>query len=217
MKKFGEYSSPGFIKHTFARLMDECGSNKSRVHHYENVYDYLISPPFVVNNFLEIGIFINDGPRTSLEAWSSLFPSANIYGADIQESRLSNDGKIQMYHVDQTNAESLEQLKLALSVELDVIVDDGAHKFEATTNTFEKLFPMLRAGGLYIIEDCHSDETYPLHTVSQLSEYFENGEYEYEIFESFGSMDPVSVDETTKEQIFEELKTPNHILCVYKK
>ena len=36
---------------------------------------------------------------------------------------------------------------------LDLVVDDCSHMYEATRESFNELFPRLRAGGLYLIED----------------------------------------------------------------
>lgn len=36
---------------------------------------------------------------------------------------------------------------------LDLVVDDASHLLKPTTATFEMLFPRLRSGGLYVIED----------------------------------------------------------------
>ena len=36
---------------------------------------------------------------------------------------------------------------------LDIVVDDASHLLQPTTATFEMLFPLLRPGGLYVIED----------------------------------------------------------------
>ncbi len=40
---------------------------------------------------------------------------------------------------------------------LDIVVDDASHLLAQTTNTFEMLFPRLRPGGLYVIEDWSSE------------------------------------------------------------
>jgi methyltransferase family protein len=37
--------------------------------------------------------------------------------------------------------------------DLDLIVDDGSHRYEPTRDAFNICFPYLKAGGLYIIED----------------------------------------------------------------
>ncbi len=36
---------------------------------------------------------------------------------------------------------------------LDLVIDDASHELHATKASFETLFPLLRPGGLYIIED----------------------------------------------------------------
>ncbi len=36
---------------------------------------------------------------------------------------------------------------------LDLVIDDASHMYEQTKRSFEILFPLLRPGGLYIIED----------------------------------------------------------------
>ena len=38
---------------------------------------------------------------------------------------------------------------------LDLVIDDASHQYELSRRSFEILFPRLREGGLYIIEDWH--------------------------------------------------------------
>lgn len=38
----------------------------------------------------------------------------------------------------------------------DIIIDDGSHMVRHVIASFEALFPYLRRGGLYIIEDLHT-------------------------------------------------------------
>jgi hypothetical protein len=57
--------------------------------------------------------------------------------------------------VDQADAERLWEI---VDTEfdgdpLDLVIDDGSHLLEETRTTFETLFPRLRKGGLYVIED----------------------------------------------------------------
>ena len=40
-----------------------------------------------------------------------------------------------------------------LADELDLVVDDASHTYEETKASFEFLFPLLRPGGIYVIED----------------------------------------------------------------
>lgn len=57
--------------------------------------------------------------------------------------------------VDQADTEKLSALVDASfgAQALDLVVDDASHLYEPTITTFETLFPRLRPGGLYIIED----------------------------------------------------------------
>lgn len=36
---------------------------------------------------------------------------------------------------------------------LDLVIDDASHLYEPTRTSFDALFPLLRPGGLYIVED----------------------------------------------------------------
>lgn len=57
--------------------------------------------------------------------------------------------------VDQTDGETLLRLLEQRFGEAppDMIIDDASHAFAATVASFETLFPRLRPGGLYLIED----------------------------------------------------------------
>ena len=59
------------------------------------------------------------------------------------------------YGIDQGLPEQLEALfeEDHGNEELDLVVDDGSHLYPETRTSFEVLFPRLRAGGLYVIED----------------------------------------------------------------
>ena len=57
--------------------------------------------------------------------------------------------------VDQANRRRLDEIvEQEFSDEpLDLVVDDCSHKYKATRASFNELFPRLRPGGLYTIED----------------------------------------------------------------
>jgi predicted O-methyltransferase YrrM len=59
------------------------------------------------------------------------------------------------YGVDQTDAARLDSiLEAELGEErLDLVLDDASHAYPQTRATFEALFPRLRPGGRYIVED----------------------------------------------------------------
>jgi hypothetical protein len=56
--------------------------------------------------------------------------------------------------VDQADTERLKKIVRAEFDEpLDLVIDDASHMYEPTKASFDLLFPLLRPGGLYVIED----------------------------------------------------------------
>jgi predicted O-methyltransferase YrrM len=64
--------------------------------------------------------------------------------------------RVRIHHgVDQADRVAIEKLltdELA-GQPLDLVIDDASHLLTPTSSTFDLLFPRLRAGGLYVIED----------------------------------------------------------------
>jgi hypothetical protein len=59
------------------------------------------------------------------------------------------------FQVDQADTQKLDEIYAAELGEtpLDLVIDDASHMLEHTRISFNNLFPKLRSGGLYIIED----------------------------------------------------------------
>jgi len=60
------------------------------------------------------------------------------------------------YGVDQANVELVRELTtehIGAGRSIDLVIDDASHLLDATRASFETLFPLLRPGGLYVIED----------------------------------------------------------------
>jgi hypothetical protein len=111
---------------------------------------------------LELGIW--DGGSTAM--WSECLRPQKLVAVDIQtkgdseyfRQYLSSRGlrdRIKTYWgTDQADSESLRAIVAReFSGPLDLIIDDASHLYEPTKASFETLFPLLRAGGLYVIED----------------------------------------------------------------
>jgi len=118
---------------------------------------------FKVSSVLEIGV--NDGLGKTMSHGSSqkmfqdYFPNAVIYGVDINEKFLFNEGRIITFKADQTNEkEFMEQLsKFAPGRScFDIIIDDGSHDIIHQQITLGFLFPKVSSGGWYVIEDIHT-------------------------------------------------------------
>ena len=125
--------------------------------HYEKLFEKYVDKEV---SLLEIGLngYGSTGySRTdcaSLKMWLDYFPKAKVYGVDILSQTFSHE-RVSIFRADQTNQISLETLVSRLPKDLDIIIDDGFHSSWAQQITWIKLFPTLKSGGFYAIEDLH--------------------------------------------------------------
>lgn len=62
------------------------------------------------------------------------------------------------YGVDQSDVDTLrEAVSRDVGDEIDLVIDDASHLFHPSVASFDLLFPMLRPGGEYVIEDWQCD------------------------------------------------------------
>ena len=138
------------------KLAEIHGSDKKFGHNYIPLYERFFLPiRKTTRSLLEIGIGGYDNPNhggESLRIWKYYFPNAQIFGLDVYEKKLPKDDRIHMFQGSQTNAEILDSIHQKAG-DFDIIIDDGSHRSPHVIKTFELLFPMLKAGGRYVIED----------------------------------------------------------------
>jgi hypothetical protein len=216
MKLHGTYAFDEALSTTIATALNASYSDKASGHGYDKVFAHLFGGK-TVDNFLEIGLFLNELQHTDLNAWTSVFPSANIYGADKKESQLFNSGKISTHVIDQEVAASFDALKAAFAVEFDVVLDDASHIYANTVTTFEALFPAVKTGGMYLIEDiqdagAHANDWQQ--TLVQLEAYMTAEGHTYEVFQS--AVPRKVMDRETMEPTEEDVVSDSYILCVYR-
>jgi hypothetical protein len=216
MKLYGTYAFDEDFAAAIATALNASYSDKASGHGYDKVFAHLFEGN-TVNNFLEIGLFLNELQHTDLNAWTSVFPSANIYGADKKESQLFNSGNIRTHVIDQEVPASFDALKAEFDVEFDVVIDDASHVYANTITTFEALFSTVKTGGIYLIEDIQDDGEGAndwQQTLSQLEAYMTAEGRTYEVFQSLvpeklicqETLEPTDIDGVSD----------NYILCVYK-
>jgi hypothetical protein len=127
---------------------------------YEGLFESFRDHPI---NLLEVGLSIggpelgNDANRKvtdapSMRLWHEYFPNAHIYGVDISDFSHFQSEWFSFFRVDCGNADKLEQIARG-GISFDIIVDDGSHASFHQQLTMLKLFPLVKSGGLYIIED----------------------------------------------------------------
>jgi precorrin-6B methylase 2 len=103
-------------------------------------------------SLLEIGVL----GGSSLRMWRDYFPNGKIYGLDRDEAaREHAEQRIAIFIGDQEDASILDHI-IRESGGLDVVVDDGGHRARQQIGSLLYLWPHLKPGGLYIVEDIHT-------------------------------------------------------------
>lgn len=114
-----------------------------------------------VKRILEVGVF--EGGSALLLA--DIFPDAKIVGIDIRPAdpsvrwHIANMGygdRIKLYsgvsQDDKAQVEAILEKEFA-GEPIDLVIDDASHMYGFTTRCFDIVFPRLRVGGCYVIED----------------------------------------------------------------
>jgi 8-demethyl-8-alpha-L-rhamnosyltetracenomycin-C 2'-O-methyltransferase len=89
----------------------------------------------------------------SLYMWRDFFPNASIYGADIDDRALFNDNRIKTIKCDEHSKENIENMIKIVGSDIDIFIDDGSHYVEEQVFLCETVFPLLKEGVFYSIED----------------------------------------------------------------
>lgn len=106
-------------------------------------------------NILEIGIGGYEWPTLggeTLRVWKTYFPKSQIFGLDYFDKKYHEESRINIFQGSQADTKVLETIYEAMG-SMDIIIDDGSHLNEHVIFTFEKLFPLLKSGGIYVVED----------------------------------------------------------------
>jgi len=88
----------------------------------------------------------------SLRLWKEYFPKAQIVGLDIFDKHSFAEDRIDIFRGSQDSNETLDHLTKQYG-EFDLIIDDGSHVNAHVIFTFNCLFPSLKTGGIYVVED----------------------------------------------------------------
>jgi hypothetical protein len=139
-----------------AELALRFGSDKWGLHQYTAHYERHFAPlRDTAATVLELGVGGYHIPVLgggSLRTWKRYFHRAMIYGVDIHDKSQFEEQRIRIRRGSQSDAEFLEQV-VAETGPLDVIIDDGSHVNSDVLSSFRLLFPKLRVGGVYVVED----------------------------------------------------------------
>lgn len=102
---------------------------------------------------LEFGVFHGG----SLQMWKKYFgKKARIIGVDINpKCKDLTEKQIEIYIGDQENRTFLRKLAKEIG-EVDIVIEDGGHTMKQQINTFEEIYPIVKKGGIFLIEDLHT-------------------------------------------------------------
>jgi len=138
------------------------GTDKSSHNHdYLRFYERFLSDRRLEKlKILEIGVFSG----ASLKVWEEYFTNSDVVGADIMVEKLKyGTERTTIEIIDQSNVDDLVRLAVKHGP-FDVIIEDGSHIWGHQILTLQTLFPYLRRGGIYIVEDLETN--YGVHVAS---------------------------------------------------
>lgn len=139
-------------------------SDKVTTHTYEIMYGQYLLPYYRKNpkmKMLEIGLGcdMSYGPGASVAIFKKLFPAAEIWEGEfnakcVEKARKNGmlDG-INTVTGDQNDVTVLDRWIEQSGGDFDVVIDDGGHTNCQIWTSFLKLWPTVKPGGLYFIED----------------------------------------------------------------
>lgn len=162
---------------SLTQLANTFGTDKGTVvaqgHGYTIVYDMLLAPLRDRDlSICEVGLS-RGGPEVvggaaardvlsvpSVRMWREFFPRAHITGVDISDCSEFETDWFSFVQADCGVEEELARVA-ATGRTFDIVVDDGSHAAFHQQLTMLHLFPLVKPGGLYIIEDLDwQPETY---------------------------------------------------------
>jgi hypothetical protein len=112
----------------------------------------------------EIGILSG----SSLKTWREFLPKAKIIGIDnidigyntrneyVSSIFFNTDHNSRFVLCDQSDRKQLKKFALEIrsnNEQIDIFIDDGSHFQHDIMITLEEIFPLIKPGGIYIIED----------------------------------------------------------------
>jgi demethylmacrocin O-methyltransferase len=132
------------------------GSDKNGGHNYTQHYmKHFKKYRFRKIKLFEIGVGGYDNPENgghSLRMWKKYFPFGQIVSLDIYDKSKLQENRIKIYQGSQVDEQVLTKI-IENQGKFDLIIDDGSHINEHIITTFKYLFPHLKEGGIYVIED----------------------------------------------------------------
>jgi hypothetical protein len=125
---------------------------------------------------------VNGKPGASLRGWKEFFPSADVFGADIDTNILFEEDRIKTFYCDQRNEKVISEMwnnEHLKDITFDIIIDDGLHEVSANITFLKNSYHKLNKNGIYIIEDVANSQVNSFK--NELENLSKNYNFKYEI------------------------------------
>lgn len=141
---------------TLEQLEVKYNGFKNLSHNYLPIYETYFSPLRDKNlKFLEIGFYMGN----SAYMFEEYFANAELHFIDINPDFIKYaqnlSSRSTLHIMSQSDEKKLHELVNQVG-EFDIVIDDGSHTMHDQQFTFKALFPFIKSGGIYIIEDLHT-------------------------------------------------------------
>lgn len=134
------------------------GTDKSSAsHNYTPLYERYL-PHHSKGSLLELGWGGHENPvvgGASARMWADYYPSWRVTVIDNEHKLNNNTAGVMLAIGDQADKGFTDQVA-TLTGPYDVIIDDASHLSSLTIASFKNLWPHLKPGGIYVVEDTHS-------------------------------------------------------------
>ena len=197
---------------SLSEIFDKYETDKNSSFHnygrqYESVFRAYRQKPVSI---LELGVYRGG----SLPIWREAFPQAvHIVGIDIDESCKQYEDTPNHIWVEIGDAADSEFVKRVHETygPFDIILDDASHTNRDVILSFETLFPLLRDGGVYVVEDTityksesYLDPHFPNHLdyFARFLPFLNQWRYDSETGTRDNCVDPFKIEKKT-DNIFE--------------
>ena len=159
--------------HVLSKIAEQTGTDRGidgkykgsgNGHHYTEYYGPIFeSKRDDATKILELGAYRGQG----LMMWQEFFPKTNIWGIEVQEPDnlhrglppvyTDKDTRIKVMVGDSSKREDLIKLiEFCGEGQFDIIIDDADHNSLDQQVAMGILFPYVKSGGFYAIEDLHA-------------------------------------------------------------
>jgi len=137
-------------------------------HNYTDIYEaYLGRDRYSPITILEIGIGTkgakwdarivhgrNSRGGASVRMWYEYFPNGRILAIDVNPAKYLDNDRIRTFEVNQGDKDELASFLSKIGeTRFDYVIDDGSHCPDHQQIALSVLFPSLKPGGYYFIED----------------------------------------------------------------